>query len=258
MAVVSTPAIVLHAFPYGETSKIVRLATPGHGVLSAIAKGAQRTKSKFGVRLQPMSDGVAQIYIKPGRELQTLAEFDVERERLALAHDVERYASASALAELVMRFSPEEPHPEIFAFLMAELDRLADATVDQLQRVSLEGLWVVVGALGFTPALDYCVVDGNPIGEGGGDFSVIDGGLVCAGCAGSRETSRLGAEDRAVLASFVGGCGDDAASDAVTLSPRHAAAHRRLVSRFIRAHVSEGRELRALDFWEGMPWRATS
>ncbi len=44
MAVVSTPAIVLHAFRYGESSKIVRLVTPGHGVLSAIAKGAQRNK----------------------------------------------------------------------------------------------------------------------------------------------------------------------------------------------------------------------
>ncbi len=80
MAVVSTPAIVLHAFPYGESSKIVRLATPGHGVLSAIAKGAQRNKSKFGARLQPLSDGIAQLYIKPNRELQTLAEFDVEHD----------------------------------------------------------------------------------------------------------------------------------------------------------------------------------
>ena len=47
MAVISTSAIVLHTFPYGESSKIVRLATLDHGVLSAIAKGAQREKSRF-------------------------------------------------------------------------------------------------------------------------------------------------------------------------------------------------------------------
>jgi DNA repair protein RecO (recombination protein O) len=258
MAVVSTPAIVLHAFPYGESSKIVRLATPGHGVLSAIAKGAQRTKSKFGARLQPMSDGIAQLYIKPSRELQTLAEFDVERERLALSHDLARYASASAVAELVMRFSPAEPHPEIYALLASQLDRLADADAARLPSVSLEALWRVVGALGFTPALDHCAVDGNPIPAGAADFSVVDGGLVCAPCAGSRETARLGTEDRMALESFVREDGHDSGLETVSLSPRHSAAHRRLLSRFVRLHVSEGRELKALDFWESLPWRDTS
>ena len=42
MPVVTTPAIVLSALRYSETSKIVRLATRDHGVQSAIAKGALR------------------------------------------------------------------------------------------------------------------------------------------------------------------------------------------------------------------------
>jgi DNA repair protein RecO (recombination protein O) len=253
MAVVSTPAIVLHAFPYGETSKIVRLVTPGHGVLSAIAKGAQRTKSKFGARLQPLSDGIAQLYLKPTRELQTLAQFDLEHERMELTHDVTRYASASALAELVLRFSPEEPHPEIYALLGSLLDSLATVESASVPQASLGAVWAVVGALGFAPALDHCAVDGRAVGEGPADFSVADGGFVCSGCARGRETSRLGAPDRRALESFVRGT-----EPPPPLSPRHAAAHRRLVTRFIRLHVAEGRELNALRFWEGLPWHAMS
>ncbi|MFM8780511.1 MAG: DNA repair protein RecO, partial [Gemmatimonadota bacterium] len=43
-----TDALVLHAFDYRETSRIVRLATRHAGVVSAVARGARRPKSRFG------------------------------------------------------------------------------------------------------------------------------------------------------------------------------------------------------------------
>jgi DNA repair protein RecO (recombination protein O) len=259
MAPISTPAIVLHTFPYGESSKIVRLATREHGVLSAIAKGALRPKSRFGARIQLLSEGVAQLYIKQTRELQTLAEFDVENQRAELSHDVARYASASAVSELVLRFSPEEPHPEIYQLLSALLDVLAGIEAPRLPEVSLGALWSIVAALGFAPALDGCAVDGRAIEAGDADFSVADGGFVCAMCGRGRETARLSADDRSALEFLVrGGVGKLLEGGTWSLPPKHAAAHRRLLSRFVRLHVAEGRELQALEFWEGVPWPATS
>ena len=41
-----TPATVLSTIPYGETSRIARLATRDQGVVSVIAKGARRPKSR--------------------------------------------------------------------------------------------------------------------------------------------------------------------------------------------------------------------
>lgn len=116
----------------------------------------------------------------------------------------------------------------------------------------------MVGALGFAPALEQCAVDGRPVGDGSADFSVADGGFVCPDCARGRETSRLGDSDRRALESFVRVVGPTGDLSHASLSPRHAAAHRRLVTRFIRLHVAEGRELNALRFWEGLPWHATS
>jgi hypothetical protein len=40
------------------------------------------------------------------------------------------------------------------------------------------------------------------------------------------------------------------------LDARHAAAHRRLVGRYIRFHLAEGAALPALEFWLGQAWVA--
>jgi hypothetical protein len=95
---------------------------------------------------------------------------------------------------------------------------------------------------------------------GAADFSIADGGFVCAGCGASRETSRIGAEDRGILEGFVRAAAgyESAGPSERPLDPRHATAHRRLLSRFIRLHVAEDRDLKALNFWESLPWRDTS
>ncbi len=251
MSLVSTPAIVLHAFPYGETSKIVRLATREYGVQSAIAKGAQRPKSRFGAQLQLLSGGTAFLYLKPHRDLHTLSAFDVTAQRPRLARDVRRYAAAQALAELVLRCAPADAHPELYDLVDEALDRLVDAEGPALETTALAVLWQAIAALGFAPAVEACARCGSAI-AGDAAFSLPEGGLLCARCsAASRLTGRgrLTPEDQAALQAFVDG--DDVPPSA--LSPKHAGAHRRLLARFVRRHLGEERELKALAFWEGAP-----
>lgn len=242
---VTTPAVVLHAFRYGETSKIVRLSTRDHGVQSVLAKGATRSKSRFGARLQVLSEGMACFYLKAHRDLHTLSAFDVTTQRLELAGDLNRYASASALAELVLRCSPAEPHPEIFHLLSAALDRLVSAEREAVDVVALASLWSVVVALGFAPAVDVCVRCGKPPAERAA-FSLAEGGLLCARCGRGVRGAALGRADQAALAAFV-----DGSTDVPPLPAKHLVAHRRLLARFVRQHLSEDRELNALTFWEG-------
>lgn len=248
MAPVTTPALILHAFPYGETSKIVRLLTRDYGVMSAIAKGAMRPRSRFGARLQPLSEGAAQLYVKPSRDLQTLAEFEVAVQRAALAQDIVRYAAGATLAEVVMRFAPAEPHPEIYDLTVQVLDRVAAAGAEELPAASLAALWAVVAALGFAPRLVACARDGRPLPPGTVRFSVADGGFLCTGCARGTEATKLPAQHRHALERLVEG--DAHAVGA--LGPREWAAHRRLLARFVERHVAEGRAVRSLAFWEGI------
>jgi len=242
----STLAIVLHTFPYGETSKIARLLTRDHGVQSVMAKGALRPKGKFGARLQVLSTGTAQIYFKANRDLHTLAEFDVVKQRQELAADVRRYAAASGFAEVIMRFLPAESHPEVFDLAEEVLDLLASAAEEELDVIALGAMWAAVSALGFAPRNDACARDGRVLPRGSVVFSVADGGFLCTSCARGVQANRLSASDRETLEHFIEGAVDVIGA----ISPKHAAAHRRLVVRFIERHVAEGRELKALALWQ--------
>lgn len=248
MASLTTPAVILHAFKYGETSKIVRLLTREHGVLSAIAKGALRPKSKFGARIQVLSSGTAELYVKATRDLQTLAEFDVTVQRAELAHDVKRYAAGMALGELVLRFSPAEAHPEIHDLVAAGLDHLGEVETGAVDTVALKLLWTAVRALGFAPSLDSCARCGGGLPTGAVTFSVDDGGLLCTRCAAGNRKRSLQPADRAVLEALI------TATDEPDrpLDEAHGAAHRRLLVEFVERHVAEGRELSAIEFWAGL------
>ena len=258
MPPIATPAIILHSFKYSESSKIVRLLTRELGVISAVAKGASRPKSKFGARLQLLSEGVAQLYVKPNRDLHTLAEFEVDNLRQELATDIRLYASASALAELVLRFAPTEPNEEIYVRLVTYFDALGTAPANYVETISLSAMWGIVCALGFEPAVDGCARDGREIPEGSVLFSIADGGLLCSACANDSGagamTTRLRSEDRVGLEQLILGRVEEVGP----LPSRHAAAHRRLLVRFITRHVSEERDLKALSFWEQLSWDATS
>lgn len=252
MSLVATPAIVLSALRYSETSKIVRLATREHGVQSAIAKGALRPKSPFGAALQLLSDGVAHLIIRDHRDLHLLTAFDLTRLHIDLAADLDRYSAASALAEVMLRFAPPDPHPESFDLLREALNQLEIAPRAEVDALGMRLLWLLVSVLGFAPALDECVRDGAPLDPGGPvAFSTHEGGSLCAACATRFDATRLPADARAALDALL-----MPEADLPLLDSRHAAAHRRLLSRFIRFHLGDGTDLPALDFWERRPWTA--
>src|SRR5688572_14670083 len=144
MPLVSTPAVVLSSLRYSETSKIVRLATREHGVQSVIAKGALRPKSRFGASLQLLSEGQAQFVLKEHRELHLLTSFDLRRLHVGLAADLERYAVACALAEVMLRFAPPDPHPESFDLLRRALEQLELASSTSVAALGYRLLWQLV------------------------------------------------------------------------------------------------------------------
>jgi len=251
MPSVTTPALILHVMPYGETSKIVRLLTRDLGLASGIARGARRAKSRTGPRLDLFMAGTATLFVKPHRDLHPLTQFEATATHERLATDVRRFASASALAELALKCAPADPHPQVFDAAGAGFDALEHTEEDSTDTVALLACWGLVVSLGFAPILDHCVVCDQPI-EGRVAFSPAQGGALCAIHRAGVSTSMLAESDAVALAALVGG------RLPALLDARHAAAHRRLLLGFIRHHLAEHRPLPAMTFWDAEPWNTTS
>lgn len=250
MSLVVTPAIVLHGFPYLESSRVLRLITREAGVQSVIAKGARRTRARVGSGVDLFAEGEAQIYVKPSRDLHTLGSFDVTRARAALALDVERFAAASAIAELALRLVGADASPDTFDAVSASLDAIAEATGSAVTERAIAGAWRLVAASGFSPAIDLCASCHAPLErEADAAFSPPAGGALCQRCARFAGTARqLPADARAMLRGWLDP--SVAAVDNRDVDPRALRAHQRLLREFVREHLGDDRPLRAFAAWE--------
>jgi DNA repair protein RecO (recombination protein O) len=246
MALLATPAIVLHAFDYLESSRILRLVTREGGVRSALAKGARRSSRRFGSAVDLFAQGSAQLHVKPGRDLDNLSAFDVERARPELAEDLGRFSGASAIAELTLRFGRDAADVTLFDAVAAALDAIAIAPPDEALAATLAGAWHIVAELGFAPTLDLCADCHAPLTlEDTVMFSHRAGGALCTRCGRLAAAGRkLPAEARDTLREFIDG------HHAPVLDDASARAHQRLLREFLAEHLTDGRPLRAMEMWE--------
>jgi DNA repair protein RecO (recombination protein O) len=253
MALLVTDAIVLHVFDYLESSRILRLATRDAGVQSVLARGARRPKSRFGGALDLFTEGSAQIHTKPGRDLQTLGSFDVERARPALAADLGRFTGAATVAELALRFASDDANPALFDVLREALDAIAAAEPPATRAATLAGAWRLVAELGFAPSLDSCNVCGADLRETESvTFSHPAGGVLCPRCARLQPGGRaLPLAARRLLRRWLSG-----ERNGVIEEDAVARAHQRLLREFIVEHLVDRRALRAFEVWEHAGWEA--
>lgn len=246
MTLVSTDAIVLHTQDYLESSRIVRLATRELGVQSVLARGARKSRSRFGHSLDLFAGGVAHFTLKPGRDLSNLSGFDLTRSRLALASDLDRFATASALAELALRFSHADSHDDAFDVLGSSLDDIAGAPAGASTDHGLAAAWQYVAALGFAPTIDRCCFCDSPVPmDSAALFSQQGGGVVCPRCA--RQT--VGGRDLPIAARASIGAWLSGQPSALESSDERRA-HLRLLREFLLHHLADGRTLRAFEGWE--------
>lgn len=245
MAIV-TDAIVLHAFDYLESSRILKVVTREAGVRSVLARGARSSRKRFGTALDLFAEGVAELHSKPGRELDTLASFEVNRARPSLAAHLERFTGASALAEMTLRFARDAADPGLFAAVSLAFDEIGTAAPDRARETTLAGAWRILAELGVAPTIDDCAechatVDSDRPAM----FSHPGGGVLCERCARLARSGRvLPVAARQALRAWLGG------ETTSGLDPQDGRAHQRLLREFLREHFGDDRPLRAFDVWE--------
>jgi DNA repair protein RecO (recombination protein O) len=178
-----TEAIVLRSIRYGEADRILHLYSPHRGRLAAIAKGARKTRSRFGARLEPFFR--VRLILHEGRSdlltvtsAETVAAYGAIRERAASLD-----AAARACDAVSRLFDAGDPHPEVFNLLANELALLDGEPLRADRANALAFRLKLLLAAGFAPQLSACASCGAREHLNG--FSGAAGGVVCDSCEAS-------------------------------------------------------------------------
>lgn len=177
----TTRAIVLSSRPYLEGDALIRLLSPDHGVISAVAKGARKTTSKRAGKLQPLNEVLVQLYA--GKTLDTVVQVDSVKMHTGLLDSyIKTLCGLSACQAAGLLVQENQPAVKIY--------RMLSVLLSAMERVSEQGAVVYLAAFllfslaesGFAVTYSRCVRCSRPL-EGAALFSVEEGGALCSACA---------------------------------------------------------------------------
>lgn len=247
----TTEALVLRTVDFGESDRIVHLLTPESARVTAIAKGARRSKKRFGGTLDLFHHLRVQLVRRSASRMARLDGAVLLDSLGGLRASARRYALGCYLLELLGRLAPEGAAPgdakRLFDFSLRALHVLETAPPDPRLRLWLE--LHALDVLGLRPELRRCVRCGAEVASADVAFHVADGGPVCGRC-GTRLDGLLRVHLGTLRALEQGLRFELAQSGRVALAPSALDEARRLVDRFARFHL--GVELRSEAFLDAM------
>ena len=259
---IKTRAIVLHRFPYSDSSWIVKALAEETGTVSFIVKGGKRKDSPFRGALDPLALCEIVYRENPNTELQFLKEASVINWHAHLREDLLALAKAQVMAEIVLRYAPAGvPLEGEFALLeeaLAALDEPdiklpagnapaskppADSEVklpasNAANKSGVFARWLLETCelWGYHLDMSSCSRCGKPIEVAAADFHPETGAFVCKNCLGV-ETPRARPE---TLAGFE------------ALRTGRAIAHPEFTENallaYLRNHIGFMREINSLKF----------
>lgn len=181
MPLYTTQAIVLRTYPLGETDRIVVLLTQDRGKKRGVARGARRSRKRFGGGLEPLTLARVSYLEREQRELVTLNYAEPLRSPMA-ATDPDAPGHAAYFAELIDEWAPQDhPNDRLFRLAAATVQAMGEGVpVTPLARyfeywlLRLEGVY---------PALDACAVCRRPLEAAGAALALDADALLCLACA---------------------------------------------------------------------------
>jgi len=237
------PAFLLRTWDVGESDLLVSFVERERGKRRGIAKGAKRSRKRFGGLRAPMVLVRLEYVERPGQGLVRIEGCTLLRYHASLAEHLGKLLVASCMLETLERVLPEgEGGVGYFPLLQEALDRL-----DREETTGYH-LWIFLlqtfALLGLEPQLSSCIHCRRRLAPAGVfGFSVPLGGPVCGACIGKgTSTDRVHAGTLRVMRQWLRTPYGEVAQSGVPV--RNAVEAAGLIERFYLHHVA--RELRSL------------
>ncbi len=152
-----TPAVVLHTHRIGEYHKGVTLLTPEMGIVSAIAHGAKKIRSKLRSATESFCFSTVYLYHDPVKDVYKITDMMVRNHHEGLRTSLVRFYTASLWIEILLKsFAGGQSSPEVFDLLVESLLWLVNTGEERSPYISFQFLWRFLSLAGYSPALDVC------------------------------------------------------------------------------------------------------
>ena len=179
-----TEAIVLTASRFKEQDKLVLLYSPGLGLIEGVAKGALKSRHRFGCGLEPMSHVKVFFYEKENHRYVTVSHCDLVEDFIDLQADPDILFTFALFSELVRAARPAGGADSHMFRLLRETLRAFKSGGDTRMLTAYFEAWYL-RLNGLLPDFRTCArCEADTTGEGW--LASNRDGARCARCADSR------------------------------------------------------------------------
>jgi len=175
-----TEAVVLDSLPYADRHLLISVLTAESGVVRGVARSVRGGKTPAAAAAQVLSLIRLEIFQGAHAELATFRRLELIESSYPLAAELELFAAASAVSELLLTFCPpNEPAERAFRLGRMVLAGLLGGVRPEVA-VAYTAQWTLALA-GLLPPLDICASCGTEI-EPPVATRPSDGHPVCPRC----------------------------------------------------------------------------
>jgi DNA repair protein RecO (recombination protein O) len=177
-----TEAMVLRSQPLGESDRIVTFLTRAAGKVRAVAKGARRSRRRFGSALEPLSLVRLRYFEREGADLARIETTDLLESFYDLQEEPERAAVLACMAEVADAFSREQQEDEPYFRLLRAVLRGVRGGLGLAWAARYFEIWTL-RLHGVLPPLFSCARCGRDLARSGGLYDRREGLVLCRSCA---------------------------------------------------------------------------
>lgn len=179
----TTNAINLKSYNLSETDKIVVMYSQDKGIIKGVAKGAKKTTSKFGGRMEQLIAN--KLLLHKGKNLDTICQAVSINTFKSTRNDMDKLFYSIYCSEVVHSFGVEnDPNSqEIYELFYQTLESISKSkTKVELLLSILKFQLKITHIAGYSLELDTCACCGGLIDKENIWFSSQNGGVICAEC----------------------------------------------------------------------------
>ncbi len=198
-------AITLRTYKLGESDRIIKMYSLDGNIISAVAKGARKIRSRFGGRLELFN--LLELELTKGRNLDIINQVEILKSFKNIAQDFYKFVFCEIISNIVLKTqsSSESYSPVLFKLIYVCFNEINNADAEDILSLKKILCFFEIKFLkiaGYTPLLKSCSKCNQPLenlysfSRGKIYFSIKYGGILCGKCGKSLTVREiLGASD---------------------------------------------------------------